>query len=413
MQVTITPKMLKGNIRAIPSKSHLHRLLIATALSKNGGSVFVGDVSEDIFSTISCLNSMGADIQINNKIANIKPIVSPAISPVLDCSESGSTLRFLLPVAAAVNGNASFLGRGNLPSRPLSHLADELEKNGVKFSAKNVPLTISGKLSAGTYSIPGNISSQYITGLLFALPLLNDESSIVLTTPLESASYVDITLDVLKEFGINVIKTENGYQIPGKQNYIAPENIDVQGDWSNAAFWLTAAYLGCGIDVDGISTMSPQGDKEIINILTSFMMRDIIPSSEPLIIDAGNIPDLVPIISVAASLSFGKTIIKNAHRLKIKESNRLLTTQDALRSIGADITATDDGLEINGKSMLIGGEGQSFNDHRIAMCLAIAAIKCKNKVIINGAEAVNKSYPQFFSDYIKLGGLIDVVNDRK
>ena len=277
------------------------------------------------------------------------------------------------------------------------------------------PLRCQGKLEAGIYEIPGNISSQFITGLLFALPLLKGDSEIRLTSALESARYVDMTLQVLKQYGVVVSCTEEGFQIPGGQSYLAQQSVQIEGDWYNAAFWLTAAAMGKKITVTCLDENSTQGDKKILDILkrmgAKVEQRDWEATVTPerldgTDIDAGDIPDLVPILAAAAAVSRGKTRIYNAGRLRLKESDRLKSVSQVLNGLGGQVRELEDGLEITGRERLAGGRVDAAGDHRIAMMAAVAAMVCENPVEICGAQAVNKSYPGFFEDYQSLGGKV-------
>lgn len=392
MKVTITPKKLCGRVDAIASKSFAHRIMIAAALADKPTKIFLNTTSEDIEATKCCLLSMGAKIEEGEGFIIITPITY-AKNIILDCNESGSTARFLLPVAASVCEEFKMCGKGRLPERPMTPLISQMRLNGVKISDDNIPFEVTGKMSGGIFEIPGDISSQYITGLLFALPNCATESEIVLTSPLESSAYVDITIDVLEKFGIEIIRTDNSFIIK-PQKFISPGEITVEGDWSNSAFWIIANEICGNIFVDGLNPHSLQGDMNILKV------RDLTR------IDASQIPDLVPILAVLACAKKGRTVIYNAQRLRIKESDRLETVRKSLSSLGADIKETLDGLIINGTGSLKGGECESFNDHRIAMSCAIASCICENEVTIKDAQAVNKSYPKFFEDFMRLGAKI-------
>ena len=392
MKVTITPAKLCGKIDAIASKSFAHRIMIASALADKPTKINLNTTSEDIESTKKCLLSMGTKIEEGEGFITISP-VTYAKNAVLDCNESGSTARFLLPVAATICDSFKMRGSGRLPERPMTPLISQMRLHGVEINSDKIPLEAIGKLNGGKFEIPGDISSQYITGLLLALPNCTEKSEIVLTSPLQSRAYVDITIGVLKQFGIEVLKTENSFIIK-PQKFISPDGITVEGDWSNSAFWIVANEICGNVLVDGLNYDSLQGD---MNILIS---------KDETRIDASEIPDLVPILAVLACARKGKTIIYNAERLRIKESDRLETVRKSLSSLGADIEETKDGLIINGTGSLKGGECESFNDHRIAMSCAIASCICENKVIIKDAQAVNKSYPKFFEDFESLGGKI-------
>lgn len=393
MRIKITPAKLFGSVSAIASKSFAHRIMIAAALADEPTKIYLNTTSEDIEATKKCLIALGAKIDEHKGYIIITPIRDVKSGVILDCNESGSTARFLLPVAAAVCDNFKMCGKGRLPERPMTPLISQMRLHNVKIDSDTIPLSAEGNLTGGKYEIAGNISSQYITGFLMALAYLKEKSEIVLTTPLESKGYVDITIGVLKEFGIEIKRNENSFFIES-QGYKTPKEITVEGDWSNSAFWIVANEICKNISVSGLNYDSLQGDMNILNAKNTNM------------IDASEIPDLVPILAVLACSKKGKTVIYNAERLKIKESDRLETVRATLSSLGADIEKTDDGLIINGTGKLIGGECESYNDHRIAMSAAIASCICENEVIINNAQAVNKSYPNFFVDFESLGGKI-------
>ncbi len=386
MNVTIQPRKLSGTVNAIASKSYAHRIITAAALADKPTKIYLNTTSEDIEATKSCIKQLGAVIEEGDGYIIVSPIKTDNVKPVLDCNESGSTARFLLPVASVLCNEFTMTGKGRLPERPFTPLIEQMRKKGVLISSDTIPLTAKGRLSGGAYEIAGNISSQYITGLMLALPLCKADSTITLTSELESAAYIDITLSVLEQFGIKIEKTNTGYKIPSCK-YISPGEITVEGDWSNAAFWVVADEICNNINLLGMNYESIQGDMQILNVLKND------------VIDAKEIPDLVPILTVCACAKKSKTIIKNAQRLRLKESDRLKAITESLNALGADITEMPDGLEINGKGELSGGICDGFNDHRIVMSAAIASVICKNPVTITGAEAVNKSYPAFFDDF--------------
>ena len=417
MNVLIRPGKLLGTIDAMPSKSHAHRVLIAQKLAQLQGqkkcdALEIPTFSDDIDATKNCL------VQLDKEM------------PFLDCKESGSTLRFMLPVAMALKDEAVFIGKGKLPERPISPLKEEMEAHGCQFvmGSKHQKIsdkfkeicTITGRLEPGEYKLAGNISSQFITGLLFALPLLDGDSVLRLTTKLESAGYVDLTLDVLEDFGINVDRSfsEEGfevYKIAGNQKYIEPDELTVEGDWSNGSFWLVCGALGGSVTVRGLDLHSSQRDKEILDVLKA-MGADIVVG-EGITVTAPNglkctevnvsqTPDMVPVLATAMAFAEGSSMITNAERLKIKESDRLRTVYDFLQKLGADITYGGSGLSLTGVAKLSGGEVSSHNDHRIAMAAAVASCGCKSAVTITGAEAVKKSYPDFFKDFAALGGKV-------
>ncbi len=408
MNIEITPRTLVGSVKAVTSKSYAHRLLIGAALSKAPSNIIIETSSQDIEATQACLKQLAASV------------------PVLDCQESGSTLRFLLPVVMAQKEEAVFLGSGRLPERPISPLKEEMQAHGCTFTnlhrkkgkAREICCT-KGRLQGGIFTLPGNISSQYITGLLLALPLLKDNSQIRITSPLESKGYVDLTLDVLRSFHIDVYEEEKDgcltYKIKGRQQYIPAGDLKAEGDWSNTAFWVAAGILSkeSGIICTGINPKSIQSDRAILSLAQRMggkimeKRSSILALEAPLHgihIDASSIPDLVPILSVMAATAKGTTYIHNAHRLRLKESDRLSAMHDCLSRLGADIKEEPGGLVINGVPHLKGGVVSGYNDHRIVMSMAIASVRAQEPIIIEGAEAVNKSYPAFFEDFKDLGG---------
>ncbi len=396
MDISISPSNLKGRIKVIPSKSYAHRALIAAALSDSSCEIDTHIFSEDIRATVNCITSLGAEVTEKGEKLIVKPLKEKKKLAELFCNESGTTARLLLPVAAVAAEKSVFTGSGRLPERPMNELCEVLRKHNVSVSSDYLPITVEGEPEPGTFEIKGNISSQYISGLLYALPLLSDNSEIRLTTPLESAGYVDMTLEVMKKFGISYKKTDSGFKIK-KGNYISPEKFSVEADWSNAAFFVVANKLGADIEIMNLNNNSIQGDRKISSILDDAE------------IDASQIPDLVPILAVLAAGRKGDTRIYNAERLRIKESDRLNSVCTVLNSIGGNLEETKDGIIIHGSGKLKGGCADGFNDHRIVMSLAIASLICDEPVIIKGAQAVNKSYPLFFEEFKRLGGNINVL----
>ncbi len=399
-----------SKINAISSKSEAHRALICAALADMPTDIICNDTNNDINATVDCLNALGAEIVRDGNVFRVSPIQEVKKNATLDCGESGSTLRFLMPVAAALGAECDIYMHGRLPERPLSPLYELLCENGVTLSPQGSnPMHVGGKLRCGEFEIAGNISSQFISGLLFALPLLDGESSLTMTGKLESTPYITMTEQALELFGAGIVNKGNVFFISPKK-LTSPSTLTIGGDWSNAAFFLCAGAVGReSVTVCGLDTSSAQGDREIINILKrmgasiSRSGKDITVTPADLFgidIDASQIPDLVPVISVVASVSLGQTRIYNAGRLRLKESDRIRSTCDMLSALGADITETEDGMLIHGKIRLIGGTVSSCNDHRIAMSAAIASLVCKNPVTVEGIEAVNKSYPSFLSDFI-------------
>ena len=419
MKASIVTPPRGGTVKAVSSKSHAHRVLIAAALAENETRIACSDVNEDIRATVGCLEALGAKIRYEDGVFTVIPLRRPLPGGLrtLDCGESGSTLRFMLPVACALGADASFIMRGRLPQRPLSPLHEELAAHHCTLSEQGVsPLTVSGSFSGGVFKITGNVSSQFITGLLFALPLLTEDSQIDIVGKLESRPYVDLTLQVLKTFGIEIEEHGGSFFIPGGQQYRSPETLTVEGDWSNAAPWLVlGAVSDTPVTITGLDLGSLQGDKTFIYVLQRFGAEVVIDANSVTVrggqlkgIDMGvrDIPDLVPMITVVALAAEGQTRILSAARLRLKECDRLNGTSETLRALGAQITETHDSLLIDGGHKLHGGSVDSQNDHRIVMMAAIASVLCGGTIEISQAEAVNKSYPRFFEDLTSLGGSV-------
>lgn len=415
MDLRINPGSLRGTVEAVPSKSEAHRLLILAALAGTPTEIGLPRSSGDIESTISCLQAMGARIKRAGGNVVVTPLSKTHPSPLLHCGESGSTLRFLLPVAAVVCGGGRFSGSGRLPERPLGELVAAMKKRGVTFSQDRLPFTITGKLKPGDYELPGNVSSQYITGLLLALPGLSGSSKIHLTGRLESSAYVEMTLALLRRFGVNVRAPEGRFDIPGGQKCISPGAVKVEGDWSNAAFFLAAGALGGPVTVTGLDLSSRQGDKAIVPLLARFGAHTGISGSSVTAsggelhgcdVDVSGIPDLLPVLAAVAASSGGATRFSGCARLRLKESDRIASTAAVINSLGASAVELPEGLVIRGGG-LTGGIVKSFGDHRIAMAAAVAAVRCVKPVTILDAGAVEKSYPAFFTDYLKLGGRVN------
>lgn len=404
MDIMISPSTLRGTVQAPPSKSAAHRAMICAALADGPTVIQMGGPSEDIRATGNCLTALGAEIRPLPDGVQISPIKTAPRRAVLDCGESGSTLRFLLPVAAVLSEEAAFTGRGRLPHRPLSALVAAMEAQGCTFSGHLLPFTVYGPLLPGCFTLPGNISSQYFSGLLFALPMLGEDSEIHISSPLESEGYVRMTLQSLQTFGVPVSSIPNGYFVAGGSQYHSPGNISIEGDWSNAAFFLTAAMFGHAVAVTGLSEASLQGDRAIAPLLARLS-----DGQSDRVIDVSGIPDLVPILAVAACGVPGTTVLTNAARLRLKESDRLRTTSAMLTSLGAQVKEAEDSLTIFGGVPLHGGETDSYGDHRIAMAAAIASLLCRGSVTIRHAEAVNKSYPDFYQILKRLGGDLHVL----
>ncbi|WP_295213251.1 3-phosphoshikimate 1-carboxyvinyltransferase [Ruminococcus sp.] len=414
MNVTIEPKKLSGKVTVPPSKSVAHRMIIAAALAEGTSEISNLYPSVDILATMDCMRQLVAKIDFSGDTAVITGVKAVPEKAELDCCESGSTLRFLIPVACALGAETTFIGRGRLPQRPITPYLEEFPKHGVTFDYDNtMPFSVSGKLTGGKFYVDGGISSQFITGLLFALPLLEEDSEIVLTSHLESKPYVDITLGTLKDFGCEVVETESGYFVKGGQAY-KPFSGVVEGDFSQAAFFEVANAIGSDIEISGLNEKSFQGDKKIVEICREIVYNknSSLKPFEPFEIDCSDIPDLVPILTVLASFCEGKSRIYNVARLRIKECDRLAAMADCLNKIGGKVTEFADSLEIEGVKSLNGGVVDSYNDHRIAMSMAVASTRCEGKLTINGAECVRKSYPNFFEVFENLGGEFIVTGNK-
>lgn len=391
MDITITPGLLCGSVPAIPSKSMAHRLLICAAFADKPTVLVCRDINRDIRATAECLMALGAQITRTETGYSIVPISKIPSKADLYCAESGSTVRFLLPVVGALGVDAFFHMEGRLPSRPLSPLWEEMERMGCCLSRpKEDILRCTGKLLPGEYTIAGNISSQFITGLLFACCLIPGKSKINITGKLESRPYLDMTLDTLAVFG----KACHVSAISGDTPLISPGTAEVEGDWSNAAFFLAAASIGNSVAVTGLNNDSHQGDKAVIPLLSAM--------EQPCTVDASDIPDLVPILAVAAACKKGCRFT-GIRRLRLKESDRVASVIAMLRSLGVHAEATEDTLTVC-PGALQGGTVDSANDHRIAMAAAIAATAATGPVTILHAQCVQKSYPSFWDEYTRLGG---------
>ena len=457
VNIKVMPRRLSGTIKAVSSKAHTHRLLIASALCEDSPEIAYNNTSQDVLTTRACLEALKASLD--------KPL--GGVSSSLECGESGATLRFLLPVAAALKDDARFLYSDAVQKRSLMPLIQVMKKHGCAFYEESAPdtatknattsdkrlklgdlkasnsadicqhntqaqqwlLSVKGSLQPGIYTLSGGISSQSISGLLFALPLLSGDSEIHFTSPIRAASYVDMTVKVLKSFGVDVEATKDEfvpiYKIPGNQKYslsCKPSKIKIEGDWLNGAVWLAAGAINGAVSVLGLDYRSYQAEKEITEIIKNFSgfanpsVKGVVTRTKDLFaaeVDAANIPDLVPIISVLGCAAYGKTIIKNAAGLSPalipKRENRLDAVCKNLSQLGANIERFDGTLIIRGQGKLKGGTVSSGGDHRLAMALVLAASICEEPVVIKGADAVEKSYPHFFEDFKSLGGEYKII----
>lgn len=400
-KVLIKNSILNGTITVPPSKSAAHRALICSFLA-GGGSVSPVIHSQDMQATCQVLDALSKG------------------DTVLDCIESGSTLRFAIPVAAALGKSVTFVGKGRLPERPIGDYLRLLPEHNVACESDGgLPLTISGQLTGGTFELAGDVSSQYITGLLLALPILCGDSKIVLTTPLQSKPYVDMTVKVMSDFGVKVEETDYGYFIKGNQKY-TPCDYIVESDWSQAAFFLVAGAIGGDVTLKGLDLQSTQGDKEIVNVLKKFgcnivaqenFVRATKSQLKAITVDATDIPDMVPSIAVAAAFAQGDTVITGAGRLRFKESDRIKSVATNLQKMGVAVEETPDGMIIKSNGVVNGAVIDGFNDHRIVMAFSIAGLCANGDTYITDPFSINKSYPSFFDDYNNLGGKADVICD--
>lgn len=392
--LVLVPTKLRGRVEVPASKSDAHRLLIAAALADGLCQVAVRTTNEDIEATVSCLRALGAKIERTDDGFRVFPVAHPAPAPLLDCGESGSTLRFLLPVAAALGCNARFAGRGRLPDRPLADLLGALSRHGVSFSSDRLPFALSGRLAGGEFTLPGNVSSQYVTGLLFALPLLPEGGTVRLASPLESAGYVEMTLRILRRFSVDAVRGDGTFAVPALSRCRSPGKVAAEGDWSAAANWFAANRLGSGIEIAGLARDSAQGDRAVEKVLAEMRAGSVI--------DAHDIPDTVPALAVAAAGVAGTVEIRNIARLRLKESDRIATTVALLRALGGDADEHPDKIVVHGTGRLRGGTADAAGDHRLAMAAAIASTICESPVRILGATSVAKSYPAFFDEFRRL-----------
>ncbi len=424
MNVTIQPKPLSGSLTVPSSKSMTHRELVCAALTAGVSVVDNVSQSNDITATISCMEQMGAHFEEipsayeGRHAYRVSGGVSPQGHPLtVDAGESGSTLRFLIPVAVYSGNTVTFEGHGRLVDRPLTPYYMIFDEKSVDYATDGrLPITVSGTLPPGLYRMPGNVSSQFFTGLLFVLPLLSGDSILESSTPLESASYIDMTLECMARHGVHIENNGEGqYHIPGNQAY-QPGTFSVEGDYSQAAFWLAAGLLGSGITVKGLSPQSTQGDRVIVDILERMggsisrngnEITAYSSTTHGTVIDAEDCPDLVPVLAALAAVSKGKTEIIHAARVRLKECDRLHAMTVELAKLGAHIVENPEGLVIEGKTSLTGGTVDAWNDHRIAMALAAVSSRCTGPLTMTGADSVRKSYPTFWEDFKALEGTID------
>lgn len=415
MNKTILPGARTGEVHIPASKSQAHRMLLCAAMGENEVTLRCRGLSKDILATVACLKALGASVDAEGEVLHLRPVSAPPPGLcLLPCGESGSTLRFLLPLVGALGASAVFEREGRLPERPIEPLGRELCRNGMDIRSDGARLSCSGQLRPGAFSLPGNISSQYISALLMTLPLLEGESTLHMEGALESAAYVAMTEEVLRLGGVRTEKTGYGYRIPGGQRCRFAPELSVEGDYSNAAFFLCAGALSeRGIRVTGLDPQSRQGDRAIVPLLEKMGAQVASDGSSVTVkraalhgitIDASPIPDLIPVLSVVAAAASGETRVIHAQRLRLKESDRLHSTTQMLRALGAEAEELPDGLVIRGGRTLAGGTVDACGDHRIAMSAAVAGGICRGAVTICGSECVQKSYPDFWTDFQQLKG---------
>ena len=391
MDITIHPRKLSGTIQAIPSKSQAHRLLICAAFSDGPVQLICPAVNQDIEATAGCLNALGAEIVRTPNGYSIQPVGALPEKAVLDCKESGSTLRFMLPIAAALGIDTTFIMAGRLPQRPLSPLWEELERMGTVLSRPTEnTLHCTGQLRCGAYSIDGGVSSQFITGLLFALALLPGESTLNVTGKVESKPYIQMTEQALMLFGVET----SGYRFKNCRPFHSPGTVAVEGDWSNGAFFLGAKALGNSIEISGLCDDSAQGDRAAKTLMDQLQ--------EHITVSGADIPDLIPILAIVAGAKKGAAF-ENIGRLRLKESDRIESTKQMLQALGAKVQVSGDTMTVF-PAVYQGCIIDSKNDHRIAMAAAIASTVATGPVTVLGAECVSKSYPDFWSEFEKSGG---------
>lgn len=420
--VKITPTKLKGVVQVPPSKSLAHRAIICASLAKGVSKIDNIEYSKDIQATIQAMKSLGTKIkEYENYLIIDGTTTFTKQNSEIDCEESGSTLRFMIPISIVEENKVHFVGRGNLGKRPLDTFYEIFEHQNIGYMYKRdiLDLYVIGKLKADHYTIPGNISSQFITGLLFALPLLKGDSIIEITSTLESKGYIDLTLQMLEQYGIKIINNDyKSFVIMGNQEYQA-HDYRVEADFSQAAFYLVAGAIGNDVVLTDLNLNSLQGDKATLSILETMGAKINVVSDGIKVtgenlsaaqVDASQCPDVIPVVSVALALAQGKSEVINAKRLRIKECDRIIATSSQINELGGAVVELPDSMIIRGVNEFVGGNCSSFADHRIAMMLAIAATRCNQPVIIDNMECVEKSYPSFWEDYQSLGGIIDVIN---
>jgi len=417
MDIVARPCKICGTVNAVSSKSEAHRIFLSAALSENQSTVELNDTSLDIDATLECIKAMGTEITRRDNLHTVTPSAYSVEAPMLDCRSSGSTLRFFLPAVTALFEKAEFRCGEQLRNRPIKPLLEALEKNGVSFSGDRLPLDSFGKLHAGDFRIPGNISSQFISGLLFALPLLEGNSRIIIDSPMRTMAYAEMTIKILHQFGIKLLREDNIISVPGCQKYRSSPILSVGGDYANSAFMLGAAAIGGNCAVRGLMSNSVQNDKAILELLMKYgadlkINGDVCTVSandrRPITADVSDIPDLFPALAVMACAAEGKSHFYGTGRLRYKESDRCRSVKAMLEALGVKCVALDEEFVIFGTGKLRGGIVQSFNDHRIVMAAVMASAMADGDISINNCSSVRKSYPEFFKDFGSIGGSLKV-----
>jgi len=419
MNVLITPGKLSGTVLIPPSKSETHRAIIAASLAKGKSVISNVSYSDDILATMGAMEKIGVKFIRNGQQLVVNGVGRVFLSDdnFIDCNESGSTLRFVIPLLSLSKQKVVFIGKPGLFRRPMSIYENMFRQMNLSFQQSDKSIIMNGSLTPGVYELPGNVSSQFISGLLFALPLLKGDSVVKLTTLLESEEYVTMTVAMLKQFGVTIDVDGSEYHIKGNQVY-TPANFTVEGDFTQMAVFAVAGFLNGDVTVKNINPDATQPDRRILEFGQQMGGHfDIIDNgfifhrslTKGITIDIGQSPDIGPILALLGALSEGTTVIDNAARLQFKESNRLLSTFETLKAMGVEVQMTESSLTIKGRSNLEGGTFESFGDHRIVMMAAIAASRSAKPVLIKNADAVNKSYPDFFTDFAKIGGNFTVI----
>ena len=405
--LTFSKSTLCGKVKVPPSKSLAHRAIICAALAHGKSRIRGVQYSQDVSATLGVMREMGAEAQEKDGCLEIEGTRGVCRDAEAFCNESGSTLRMCLPVCAALNGGFThFSGRGKLGQRPMTVFEELWKDAGLYYrddSAKKgaLDLTVKGALPAGRYRVRGDVSSQFISGLLFALPLADGDSVVEITTPLYSKGYIDLTIQALGQAGVQVrFDGKERFEIKGGQKYLATDG-EIEGDWSQAAFYLVANAIGSDVEILGLNEESAQGDRVIREYLEK------LKNAGDLVFDCEDCPDVVPVFAVACALRKGRTRLTGLSRLKIKECDRLDAVYSQLSAIGADVRREGDDLVFDGVETFEGGvRVSSFNDHRIAMTLAIAATRCERSITVDDFACIAKSYPDFLDRYKELGGKV-------